>query len=180
MAKVLYSVTMSLDGFIAGPGGDMSWLTEHLGPNPPVEELVGRIGSLLVGNRTFRGDDPYRDTPQEGKPFGGGWSGPQFVLTHHAPAEPVEDVTFVGDLAEAVAAAKHAAGDRYVNVLGADTARQCLEAGLLDEILTCIAPVMLGDGVRLFDHPGGTGVKLERISLTQAPLATNVWMRVLR
>ena len=72
-----------------------------------------------------------------------------------------------------------AAGDKYVNVLGARTAQQCLEAGVLDEILVLIAPVMLGDGVRLFDHPGGTSVKLERISLTQAPLASNLWFRVL-
>lgn len=55
MAKMLYSVTMSLDGFIAGPDGDMSWLTEHLGPNPIVDELIDTIGALLVGHRTFRG-----------------------------------------------------------------------------------------------------------------------------
>lgn len=53
MAKMLYSVTMSVDGFIVGPGGDMSWLTPHLGPNPMVDELIGNIGALLVGNRTF-------------------------------------------------------------------------------------------------------------------------------
>jgi riboflavin biosynthesis pyrimidine reductase len=87
VGKVLYAVTMSLDGFIAGPGGDMSWMTEHLGPNPTVEELIGEIGALLVGNRTFGGDDPYKGVAaKEGKPFGGGWIGPQFVLTHHAPA----------------------------------------------------------------------------------------------
>lgn len=74
MGKVLYSATMSLDGFIAGPGGDMSWLTEHLGlgPNPTVDNLIGKIGTLFVGNRTFRGDDPYKGTAKEGKPFGGG------------------------------------------------------------------------------------------------------------
>ncbi|HET6213273.1 MAG TPA: dihydrofolate reductase family protein [Micromonosporaceae bacterium] len=177
---MLYSATMSLDGFIAGPGGDMSWLTEYIGPNPTVDEVIGEIGALLVGNRTFRGDDPHKGTSKEGKPFGGGWSGPQFVLTHHAPATPVPGVTFVGDLPGGVAAAKAAAGDKYVNVLGASTARQCLDAGLVDEMLVFIAPVLLGDGVRLFDHPGGTNVKLERISLTQAPLATNVWLRVLR
>jgi dihydrofolate reductase len=180
MGKLLYSATMSLDGFIAGHGGDMSWLTEHLGPNPEVDELVGQIGALLVGNRTFRGDDPHKGTPQEGKPFGGGWTGPQFVLTHHAPATPVPDVTFVADLDSAVAAAKAAAGDKYVNVLGASTAKQCLEAGVLDEILVLIAPVMLGDGVRLFDHPGGTNVKLERIRLSDTPQATNLWFRVAR
>jgi dihydrofolate reductase len=100
------------------------------------------------------------------------------VLTHHAPDTPAPGVTFVGDLDTAVAAAKEAAGERYVNVLGAATARQCLEAGVLDEILVIVAPVLLGDGVRLFDHPGGTNVRLERISLTSAPLATNLWFRV--
>lgn len=181
MGKVLWSVTMSLDGFIAGPGGDMSWLTEHLGPNPTVDELIGKIGALLVGNRTFGGDDPYKGVEEkEGKPFGGGWSGPQFVLTHHAPDTPVPGVTFVGDLDSGVAAAKAAAGDKYVNVLGAEVARQCLDAGVIDEILVCIAPVLLGDGVRLFDRPGGTNVKLERLSLTHAPRATNLWLRVVR
>ncbi|MEV1172357.1 dihydrofolate reductase family protein [Nonomuraea sp. NPDC049784] len=180
MGKVLYSATMSLDGFIAGPAGDMSWLTEHIGPNPMVEEVIAEIGSLLVGNRTFRGDDPHKGTDKEGKPFGGGWSGPQFVLTHDAPATPVPGVTFVGDLGEGVAAAKAAAGDKYVNLLGADVARQCIDAGLLDEILVFIAPVLLGDGVRLFGHPGGTNVKLERIRLAEAPNATCLWLRVVR
>jgi len=180
MAKMLYSVTMSLDGFIAGPGGDMSWLSDHLGPNPSIEKLVGEIGALLVGNRTFGGDDPHRGTEKEGKAFGGGWDGPQFVLTHRPPDRPVPGVTFVGDLAAGVAAAKAAAGDGYVNILGASVARQCLEAGLLDEVLTCVAPVMIGDGVRLFDHPGGTNVRLERLSLTEVPHATNIRLRVVR
>jgi dihydrofolate reductase len=181
VGKLLWSVTMSLDGFIAGPGGDMSWLTEHLGPNPTVDELITKIGSLLVGNRTFRGDDPYKGVAaKEGKPFGGGWTGPQFVLTHHPPDIAVPGVTFVGDLDSGVAEAKAAAGDKYVNLLGAEVARQCLDAGMIDEILVCVAPVLLGDGVRLLDHPGGTNVKLERISLTHAPKATNIWLRVLR
>jgi dihydrofolate reductase len=178
MAKMLYSATMSLDGFIAGPGGDMSWLTEHIGPNPTVPEVIAKIGALLVGNRTFRGDDPHKGTPAEGKAFGGGWSGPQFVLTHNPPGTSEPDVTFVGDLASGVAAAKAAAGDKYVNVLGANVAHQLIDAGLLDEMLIFIAPVLLGDGVRLFDRPGGTNVKLERLSLTEAPGATNVWLRV--
>jgi dihydrofolate reductase len=178
MAKMLYSVTMSLDGFIAGAGGDMSWMTEYLGPNPLVDELIGRIGALLVGRRTFGGDDPHRGTDKAGKPFGGGWDGPQFVLTHHTPDTSVPGVTFVSGIEEAVAAATAAAGDRYVNILGAGTARQCLEAGALDEVLVLIAPVLLGDGVRLFDHPGGTKVRLERLSVTTVPLATNLWYRV--
>jgi len=179
MAKLLYSASMSLDGFIAGPGGDMSWLSAYLGPNPLVDELVPQIGALLVGNRTFRGDDPHRGTPAEGEPFGGGWSGPQVVLTHHAPAGPVPGITFAGDLDTAVATAKAAAGERYVNVLGADTARQCLAAGVLDEVLVAIAPVLLGAGTRLFEHAGGVNVPLERINLTGVPQATNLWFRVL-
>ncbi len=178
MAKLLYSATVSLDGFIAGPEGDMSWLTEYLGPNPTIDEVIGDIGSILIGHRTFGGDDPHKGTPSEGEPFGGGWSGPQFVLTHHVPDAPIPGITFVGDLESAIAQAKAAAGDKYVNILGAHIARQCLEAGQLDEILVCIAPVLLGDGVRLFEHPGGTNVKLERISLTQSPGATNLWLRL--
>jgi dihydrofolate reductase len=60
-------------------------------------------------------------------------------------------------------------------VLGADVARQCLEAGLLDEILMFVAPIMLGDGVRVFDHPGGAEVRLE-----QLPATTEHWYRVVR
>jgi dihydrofolate reductase len=180
MAKLLYSATMSLDGFITGPGGDMSWLTEFLGPNPLVTDVIGQIGALLVGNRTYGGDDPHKGTDAEGKPFGGGWDGPQFVLTHHAPETAPPGITFVGDLDTGVAAAKAAAGDKYVNILGASIAHQCLEAGVLDEILVLIAPVLLGDGVRLFDQPGGADVRLERLSLSAAPQATNLWFRVVR
>lgn len=180
MAKMLWSFTMSLDGFIAGPGGDMSWLTEHLGPNPQVDELIGKIGALLVGNRTFRGDDPHKGTTQEGKPFGGGWSGPQFVLTHHPPDTPVPGVTFVAALDDGIAAARLAAGDKYVNVIGANIAQQCIEAGMIDEIVVFIAPILLGDGVRMFNRPGGTNIKLERISLTSTPKATNLWFRVVK
>ena len=172
MSKLLYSAAMSLDGFIAGAGGDMSWLARHHGgPNPIVEELIRNTGALLIGNRTVHGDDPNKGTEKEG-PFGGQWSGPQFVLTHHAPDQPVPGVTFVGDLDAAVASAREAAGDKYVCVLGADVARQCLDVGALDEILVLVAPVLLGDGVRLFERPGGTEVRLEPIS------ETNLWFRV--
>ncbi|GAA4949151.1 dihydrofolate reductase [Nonomuraea thailandensis] len=177
MSKLLYSVTMSADGFIAGPGGDMSWLVPHLGPNPLADDLVGRIGALLVGHRTFRGDDPNEGTEKEGA-FEGAWQGPQIVLTHHIPDTPVPGVEFAGNLPDAVAAAKAAAGGKYVNVLGADVARQCLEAGVLDEVLTMVAPVFLGDGVRLFEHPGGTNVRLDRLSVGHAPHAVNIWYRV--
>jgi dihydrofolate reductase len=178
MAKVLYSMTLSVDGFIAGPGGDMQWMRPYLGPNPQVEELIPRIGSLLIGRRSHDGDDPHKGDPGEGQAFGGGWDGPMFVLTHRPPARPEPGVTYVDEFTKALAMAKHAAGDKYVNVIGANVARQCLDAGQLDEVLLCFAPVMLGDGTRLFDHPGGRTVRLNRLSLTENPLASNLWFTV--
>ncbi|SFO92603.1 Dihydrofolate reductase [Geodermatophilus dictyosporus] len=173
MATLLYSATASLDGFIAGPGGDMSWLTPHLGtPNPTADRLVSRVTAVLVGARTFGGDDPNRGTDREGA-FGGQWSGPVVVLTHRPAAEAPEGVTFAGDLHRAVDLAREAAGDGVVDVLGADVARQLVEARLLDEVLLFFAPVLLGDGVRVLDVPGGTQVLLDRL-----PGETEHWYRV--
>jgi dihydrofolate reductase len=178
VSKLLYSATMSLDGFIAGVGGDMSWLTEHLVPaaSPEVDELLANIGALLVGKRTFTGDDPNKGTDAEGA-FGGRWAGPSVVLTHDPPARTTDpDVTFVSDLTDGIQTAKDAARGKYVNVLGASVAKQCLEAGMLDEILVLIAPVLLGDGTRLFDRAGGTNVRLDPIS--QQVGSTSLWFRV--
>ena len=180
MAKVLYSVTMSVDGFIAGPDGDMQWMRPYLGPNPEVTELVPRIGSILAGRRSHDGDDPHKGEAGEGQAFGGGWDGPLFVLTHRPPSSPEPGVTYVDQFARAIAMAKEAAGDSYVNVIGANVAKQCIEAGELDEVLVLIAPVLLGEGTRLFDHPGGRTVSLERLSVTENPLATNLWFKVVR
>lgn len=187
MSKLLYSAGMSLDGFIAGVGGDMSWLSEHVSadatapepaaPDPAFEELIASIGALLIGARTFSGDDPNRGTDAEGA-FGGRWHGPSIVLTHDRSAQTTDpDVTFAHDLDSAVRLAKDAAGGRYVNVLGANVAAQCLEAGLLDEVLVFVVPVLLGDGVPLFRRAGGTNVRLEPI----APLRlgpASLWFRV--
>jgi len=57
-------------------------------------------------------------------------------------------------------------------------ARQCLEAGVLDEILVGVVPVLLGDGVRLFDRPGGANVRLEPLRQASSPNSTNLWFRV--
>jgi dihydrofolate reductase len=181
MATVLYSATMSADGFIAGPGGDMSWLARFTGRgDEAVAALIPRVGSLLVGRRTYGGDDPNRGREGEGEPFGGAWSGPQFVVTHDPPASAPPDIHFVDDLGRAISSARAAAGDKYVCVLGAEVARGCLELGELDEILVLVAPILLGDGVRLFDHPGGTEVALERIGVIDEPVATHLGFRVVR
>jgi dihydrofolate reductase len=175
MAKLLYSATASLDGYIAGPGGDMSWLTEHVGgDNPTAARLLAEVGAILAGRVTYSGDDPNRGTDSEGA-FGGQYEGPMFVLAHRPPAEPSPDVTFVSDLHDAVAQAKQVAGDKYVNILGANVAAQCIDAGLLDEVLMFFVPVLLGDGVRMFHRPGGTNVRLAAI-----PGETAHWYRVVR
>src|SRR6185312_8970401 len=152
--------------------------TEHFvgdgGESATVARLLADVGAILAGHNTFGGDDPNRGTDAEGA-FGGQYHGPVVVLTHRPPADRTADVTFVDDLHRAVAIAKEAAGDRYVNVLGANVAAQCLDAGLLDEILMFFVPVLLGDGVRMFDRPGGANVRL-------APVAgeTEHWYRVVR
>lgn len=180
MARFVYSVTMSLDGFIAGPDGDMSWMVPYLGPDPTMDAFIAEVGAVLVGGGTLRGRDPYEGTQGEGEVFGGGWEGPQIAVTSQAPDEPWPGVTFTSDLDEAVRLAREAAGDRVVNVLGATVARGLLERGVLDEVLTSIAPVLLGDGTPLFSHPGGTHIRLEPITVAQAPRATFVRHRVVR
>lgn len=185
MSRLLYSATMSLDGVIVGVGGDMSWLGDLVDEessaeeSPDVDGLMADIGALLIGKRTWSGDDPNQGTDAEGA-FGGQWQGPSVVLTHEPPAEPAgPHTTFVGDLDEAVALAKEAAGGKYVNILGADVARQCLVAGVLDEILVFIAPVLLGDGTRLYELAGGTNVRLEPINVGKLG-PTSLWFRVAR
>jgi dihydrofolate reductase len=138
------------------------------------------VGALLVGGRTYSGDDPLRGREGEGKAFGGGWEGPQIVLTRRPHATPEAGVSFVDNLDDAVSAAATAAGDKYVNILGANVAAQCLAGGVLDEVLVIIVPVLLGDGTRLFERPGGTNVRLEQISRSHTALVTSLWFRVTR
>ncbi|SEF32643.1 Dihydrofolate reductase [Amycolatopsis pretoriensis] len=172
MAKVLYHITMSLDGFVAAPGDDMTWLSGlHAGPNPVVERVIDGIGAIVMGHHTYA-----PATTAEGKVYGGRWEGPIFVVTRSAAPSP--GFTLVPDLAEAVSEASATAGDGYVAVLGAATARRCYEAGLLDEVLVHVAPVLLGDGVRLFERRGGAPVRLEALELSHAGPILNGWYRV--
>jgi dihydrofolate reductase len=165
VGKVLWHTMMSLDGFIAGPNDDMDWAFGlDGGGGQTVDEVVGSTGALLVGRRT----QDVEDRLQPGF-YGGSFRGPFFVLRHDPPSDPpvVKGVTgrFLDvDIDEAVAVAREAAEGRDVVVLGANVARQCLEAGLLDEVIVHVAPVVLGDGIRLFERGGGVPVKLEPIS----------------
>src|ERR671926_1138451 len=167
MGKLLWHTMMSLDGFIAGPNDDMQWVFGvDGGAGRTVGEIVGSMGALLVGRRT----QDVEDRLQPGF-YGGAYRGPFFVLRHDPPPEPpvVKGVTGrfldVG-IEEAVSVAKEAADGGDVVVLGANIARQCLEAALLDEVIVHVAPVLVGDGVRLFERTGGEPVRLDPISST--------------
>jgi dihydrofolate reductase len=165
MGKVLWHTMMSLDGFIAGPNHDMQWVFGvDGGPSPTVDEVLRSTGALLVGRRT----QDVEDRLQPGF-YGGAFRGPFFVLRHDPPSEPpvVKGITgqFIDvGIEEAVRLARQAADGGDVVILGANVARQCLEAGLLNEIIVHVAPVLVGDGVRLFERAGGAAVKLTPIS----------------
>jgi dihydrofolate reductase len=155
---VIWHLTITLDGFIAGRDHDMSFLSgvEHA---PGVAaEAAAATGAILAGRRWY---DAHGHRPGS-RPYGGRWDGELFVLTHH----PVDDegVSFVsGDVTDALGTARAAAGDRNVVIFGADIARQALERGLVDEFVVHLAPVMIGDGVRLADAVVDAPVWFERL-----------------
>jgi dihydrofolate reductase len=132
VSKVLWHTMVSVDGFIAGRHDDMRAFFEvDGGSGETVREVLQSIGALLVGRRTQDVED--RDQPGF---YGGAYRGPFFVLRHDPPPEPpvVKGVTgrFLNlPIDEAVGVAREAASGADVVVLGADVARQCLEAGLL-------------------------------------------------
>jgi dihydrofolate reductase len=176
--KVVVNRSMSLDGFIAGPADAMSWIFDFMAPDA-FPEIAAATGAMLVGRRTYEVGKTQRLADQTGgKEYGGGWSGPVFVLTHRPPEPPDPGTTFLtGDIGEAVATARSAAGDKNLEILGADVAAQCLRRGLVDEILVYVLPVLLGDGVR-FSSPGLGRIDLEPISSTRSGAVTILRFRV--
>ena len=121
--KVIWSVTMSLDGFIAGPDDDMDWVFRYTDPNPLVEQLICSTGAVLAGRHSYDvGKKAQR--PELREVFGGGWNGPQFVLTHHAPEADPANTFLSGDIRQAVSTALEAANGKYVNLIGAVVGRQ--------------------------------------------------------
>lgn len=176
---VVWHTTMSLDGFIAGPGHSMDWVFPSAGPNPEVDEVIQTSGAILAGRRGYdAGRDPAQP-PEAQKPFGGAWSGEVFVLTHR-PVARNPSVTFLDcPVREAVATGLAAAQGKDLLILGANIAEQCIEEGLIDEILVHIAPVLLGDGIRFFGRPGPL-VQLETRHISGAGQMANLRYRVLR
>ncbi len=199
MGTVGAGFSMSLDGFIAGPNDDtqqvFAWMFKgdqdvqvSIGDealdlkltSEGVDQREGAaqsIGAILSGRRMFD--------------VAGAWGGkhpldvPIVVLTHHPPQEwvgkPGSPFTFVTDgIESAVAKAKAIAGDKNVGVGGADVTRQCLKAGLLDEIGIDLVPVLLGSGVRLFEQIGIEPVELEILGVTEDTGVTHLRYRVVK
>ena len=160
--KVVVNRSMSLDGFIAGPDHAMDWLTAFVPQPDDLKEIAAATGAMLIGRRTDEvGERMEADEPGSvDYPF----TGPLFVLTHNPPDPPEPGVTYLsGDIGDAVATALRAAGGKNLEILGANVAGQCLQRGLVDEILVYILPVLIGDGVR-FSPPGLPRIDLEPIS----------------
>ncbi|GAA0815248.1 dihydrofolate reductase family protein [Spirilliplanes yamanashiensis] len=172
---LLWHATMSLDGFIAGPGHRMEGVFRHAGPNPEADAVLRTTGAILAGRNAFEAA-----VAGGAALFGEPGRVPVFVLTNRPLDDAPPGVTTLhGDIHEAVAAAQEAAGGRDVLVFGAEAARECLDAGLLDEVLVHVAPVLLGDGVRLVGRPGVGQVELEPLSVTRAGAVTNLRFRVI-
>ena len=183
MGNVIIGATISLDGFMSDRNGDLSLLypdLEALGQTEMLREEIRATGAVVMGRRAY---DMAR-----GDLTGYEYQTPIFVLAHRVPEhgpKGVNDqlsITFVTDgIASAIAQAKAAAGDKQVTVVGgAETAQQCLRAGLVDELHMGIVPVLLGDGLRFFASHADEQMTLERIRTFESPGRTDLWFRVVK
>jgi dihydrofolate reductase len=198
MAKVIAGITTSVDGYIAGPndgpgkglgdggerlhywvfGGPWTYADEPEG-EPTGEdaewraEAVTRFGAIVGGRATYEAAEHWGDQNPFGMPF--------FIVTHRPEEEPEDGTfTFVSGVEAAVERAIDAAGGKDVNIMGgADIIRQALDAGIVDELTIIVAPVVLGDGKRLFDG-FAKSLDLEHLGIRQSALATFIEYRVKR
>ena len=204
MGKVTVDMSMSLDGFIAGPndsvenplgdGGERihewvydlaSWRERHgiAGGRTDtdaeiLDEALENTGAVVIGKRMFDVANGWGENP----PF----HMPAFVITHDAREKLVKEggttFTFVTDgIESALDQARAAAGDKDVSVAGgANIIQQYLSAGLLDEIQIHLVPVLLGEGIRLFDQLGAEQIELERTRVIESPGVTHLRFRVVK
>jgi dihydrofolate reductase len=207
MSKVRLTMTMSLDGFVAGPdqseqnplgiGGEElhGWLVQlkafreshgeeggEVNASTPIAEgILGNTGATIMGRNMFGGgpgpwNEAWRGYWGDDPPF----HHPVFVLTHHArePLEMEGGTTFyfvTTGIESALEQARAAAGDQDVSLGGgAAVVQQYLAAGLLDELLISVVPILLGGGARLFDNLGDALPQLEQIEAIEAPGVTHI------
>ena len=187
MSRIILDVTMSLDGYSAGPNvrpaepmGDRGELLHAwMGGNGPgsevdaeiMDNLNASVGATIIGRRTFDlGQKPWGGTP---------WPNTHGVVVTHHPREDFVAAnggtfSFTGDLAEAARRAREAAGDKVAIVMGANLSQQFLNAGLVDEVWLHISPMLLGGGTPLF-----AGVAVDLVPVGQ-PVAGTVSHLTLR
>jgi dihydrofolate reductase len=179
MGKIRFGMTMPLDGFVADRSGGVGALYPDFAALRRTEALkavVASTGAVAMGRRTY-------------DMAGGDWSDDEFrvpivVRTHRPPARPDRgrDFSFVTDGIESlVRQARAAAGDRDVTVVGGpDVGRQLLRAGLVDELDVDVMPILLGEGLRLFDGIGREPIALERVRVFESGQRTTIRFRVVR
>jgi dihydrofolate reductase len=180
MGKVIIHAVITLDGYMADTNGGIDWMMDFSSVDEDdafMGDVMKELGAVVGGANKTR-------TIEEGEePYGGTLKIPVYEMTHEAHAPIEKDGTtytfVVDDIAKAVAAAKEAAGDRSVALLGGSISRQCLKLGLVDEIVVSVVPLLLGDGISLF---GGLGerIRLERIDTSDFASATHLRYRVVK
>src|SRR5437763_3262538 len=183
MGKVIIGATLSLDGFMNDRHGDVSRLypdLEALRSTEMLQEEIRTTGAVVMSRHAY--------DMAEGDLTDYEYQVPIFVLMHHLPAKGAKGenaqltVTFVTDgIQSALEKAKAAAGDKHVMVVGgANTAQQCLRAGLVDEIHIGIVPVLFGEGLRFFEPGGNEQMELERTRVFESPTRTDLWFRIVK
>ena len=188
LGKVVLDMSMSLDGFVAGPNDEPWGLHDWFFPPSGgvtasdaevIDESVKITGALVIGRRAYdQGDrvDGFVDSPYKVE---------HFVLTYDAPEKVARGATtfivVTDGIESGVEKARAVAGDRDVTVGGgANIAQKCLKAGLVDEMQLYLVPVLLGAGIRLFDYTGAERIKLERTGVIESPFATHLRFRVVK
>lgn len=179
MAKTVWGMVMSVDGFISDREGSLSKLYASFEPNDEINAEMAKTGAVVMGRNSFEmaeDTDSYADDYE--------FQVPLFILTHVPPSRhPKENenltITFITDgIENAIRQAKAAAGEKNVVVLGAGTGQQAVKAGLVDELQIGIAPVILGQGLRFFDHLEELEIELEKIRAIETAKQVEIWYKV--
>lgn len=187
MTKVFVDITMSLDGYIGGANNDLerlhAWLFDtHTERDKAVmDEYVQSLGAVIMGRSTF--DDGVNQQTWEGWVDTPPFAVPVFVVSHSVPerlAKDNKDFIFVTDgIESALKQARAAAGDKAVTIMGgANTIQQYLQAGLVDAMQIHIVPVLLNQGIRLFDHIDSGQIELKPTRVVESPYVTHIQYQV--
>jgi dihydrofolate reductase len=191
MSRVVFDISMSLDGFIAaanrrpdeplGTGGEQlhQWASgQDERSSKLLEGALASLGAIITGKRNYVDSLPWwgADGPT------GPARRPVFVLTHDVPNDVPENgvYTFVtGGITRVLEEAKATAAGKDVTIMGgANIGQQFIKAGLVDEISIHLVPVLFGSGTRMFDHLGDEHIQLETIDVIETPAATHLRFRV--